>query len=95
MVVSVARRTAAVSYTHLDVYKRQGQEPLDQSIQVTASDDLKNWRTVQDGGRLVELQNNGERIFKNRIDLDPVKAKYLRLVSLRREQRGLLSLIHI
>ena len=62
---------------------------MDQSIQVTASDDLKNWRTVQDGGRLVELQNNGERIFKNRIDLDPVKAKYLRLVSLRREQRGL------
>ena len=73
----------------LEITWPTGQEPLDQSIQVTASDDLKNWRTVQDGGRLVELQNNGERIFKNRIDLDPVKAKYLRLVSLRREQRGL------
>jgi hypothetical protein len=56
---------------------------------VTASDDLKTWSTVQEEGRLVELENNGARIFKNRIELDAVKAKYLRLVPLQKNQRAL------
>ena len=56
---------------------------------MTASDDLKQWRTVQGEARLVELQNNGERIVKDRIELDPVKAKYLRLVPLQQNPRAL------
>ena len=66
-----------------------GQAPFDRPYRVTASDDLKSWRTVQEEGHLVELQNNGARIFENRIELDGVKAKYLRLEPLRKDQRAL------
>lgn len=66
-----------------------GQAPFDRPYRVTASDDLKSWSTVQEEGHLVELQNNGARIFKNRIELDGVKAKYLRLVPLQKDQRAL------
>lgn len=67
----------------------EGQAPFDRPYRITASDDLKSWRTVQEEGHLVELQNNGARIFENRIALDGVKAKYLRLESLRKDQRAL------
>ena len=73
----------------LQVSWTAGQAPFDRPYRVTASDDLKQWRTVQGEGRLVELQNNGERIFKDRIELDPVKAKYLRLVPLQQNPRAL------
>ena len=73
----------------LQVSWTAGQAPFDRPYRVTASDDLKQWRTVQGEGRLVELQNNGERIFKDRIELDPVKAKYLRLVPLQQSPRAL------
>ena len=66
-----------------------GQAPFDLAYRVTASDDLKQWRTVQQEGRLVELQNNGQRILKDRIELDSVKAKYLRLLPLQDGQRAL------
>lgn len=66
-----------------------GQAPFDRPYRVTASDDLKNWRTVQEEGHLIELQNNGARIFENRIELDGVKAKYLRLEPLRKDQHAL------
>jgi hypothetical protein len=66
-----------------------GQAPFDRPYRVMASDDLKNWRTVQEEGHLVELQNHGERIFKDRIELDPMRAKYLRLVPLQESQRAL------
>lgn len=66
-----------------------GQAPFDRAYRVMASDDLKNWRTVQDEGHLVELQNNGERILKDRIELDRVQAKYLRLVPLQKDQQPL------
>lgn len=73
----------------LQVSWTAGQAPFDRPYRVTASDDLKQWRTVQGEGRLVELQNNGERIFKDRIELDPVQAKYLRLVPLQQNPRAL------
>ncbi len=66
-----------------------GQAPFDRPYRVTASDDLKSWRTVQEEGHLVELENNGARIFENRIELGGVKAKYLRLEPLRKDQRAL------
>ena len=73
----------------LQVSWEAGQAPLDRPYRVTASDDLKHWRTVQEEGRLVELQNNGERIHKDRIELDQVKARYLRLVPLQKDQGAL------
>lgn len=74
----------------LQVAWNPGQAPFDLGYRVAASDDLKQWRAVQQEGRLVELQNNGERILKNRIELQPVKAKYLRLIPLHAGQRALL-----
>lgn len=65
-----------------------GQAPFDLSYRVDASDDLKNWRTVQDEGRLVELENNGARVLQDRIELDSVQARYLRLIPLRADQRA-------
>ena len=73
----------------LQVTWAAGQAPFDRPYQVAASDDLKNWRTVQEEGHLVELQNNGERILKDRIELDQVKARYLRLVPLQKDQGAL------
>ncbi|HYM87049.1 MAG TPA: DUF3999 domain-containing protein, partial [Pseudoxanthomonas sp.] len=73
----------------LQVSWTAGQAPFDRPYRVTASDDLKNWRTVQDEGHLVELQNNGARIVKDRIELDSVQAKYLRLVPLQKDQQAL------
>ncbi|MEP6906757.1 MAG: DUF3999 domain-containing protein [Pseudoxanthomonas sp.] len=64
-----------------------GQAPFDRSYRVDASDDLKNWRTVQDEGRLVELENNGARVLQDRIELEIVQARYLRLIPLRADQR--------
>lgn len=66
-----------------------GQAPFDRPYRVAASDDLKSWRTVQEEGHLVELQNNGARILKDRIELDSVRAKYLRLVPLQKDQQAL------
>lgn len=73
----------------LQVAWAAGQAPFDRPYRVMASDDLKSWATVQEEGHLVELQNNGARIFKNRIELDGVKTKYLRLVPLQENQRAL------
>jgi hypothetical protein len=66
-----------------------GQASFDRPYRVVASDDLKSWRTVQDEGHLVELQNNGARILKDRIELDSVRAKYLRLMPLQKDQQAL------
>ena len=63
-----------------------GQAPFDRPYRVAASDDLKNWRTVQDEGHLVQLENNGARILKDRIEMDSVQARYLRLVPLQKDQ---------
>ncbi len=73
----------------LSIQWAAGQAPFDHAYRVTASDDLKNWRTVQDEGHLVELQNNSARILKDRIELDSVQAKYLRLVPLQKDQQAL------
>ena len=73
----------------LQVSWTAGQAPFDRPYRVAASDDLKSWRTVQDEGHLVELQNNGARILKDRIELDSVQAKYLRLVPLQKDQQAL------
>jgi hypothetical protein len=65
------------------------QPPFEHAYQVAASNDLKSWHTVQANGRLIQLQNAGQRIAENRIELDAVEAKYLRVLPLGRDRRGL------
>jgi hypothetical protein len=79
----------------LQVTWAAGQAPFDRPYRVSASDDLKNWRLVQEEGHLVELENNGARVFEDRIELDGVMAKYLRLAPVRRGQGALaLTAVH-
>jgi hypothetical protein len=65
------------------------QPSFEHAYQVAASDDLKSWRTVQMNGRLIQLENAGRRIVENRIELDSVEAKYLRVLPLENGRRGL------
>ncbi|NDK38016.1 DUF3999 domain-containing protein [Pseudoxanthomonas gei] len=73
----------------LQVSWQAGQGPFDRAYRVAASDDLKAWRTVQEEGHLVDLQNNGARILEDRIELDGVQARYLRLQPLQKDQPAL------
>ena len=73
----------------LQVSWQAGQGPFDRAYRVAASDDLRAWRTVQEEGHLVDLQNNGARILEDRIELDDVQARYLRLQSLQNDQPAL------
>ena len=59
-----------------------GQAPFDRAYRVMASDNLRDWQTVQEEGHLVELENQGQRVLRDRIELAPVKARYLRLAPL-------------
>jgi hypothetical protein len=68
---------------------KAGQPSFEHAYQVAASDDLKTWRTVQTNGRLIQLENAGRRIAENRIELDNVQAKYLRVLPLGNDRRGL------
>lgn len=70
----------------LQVTWAAGQAPFDKPFRVSASDDLKSWRIVQEEGHLVELENNGARVLKNRIELEGTQAKYLRLAPLQKDQ---------
>lgn len=55
------------------------QAAFDVAVRVSASDDLKDWRTIADGAHLVELRNAGQRVLRDRIEMPPVKARYLRV----------------
>lgn len=59
-----------------------GQTAFDLPVRVSASDDLRDWRTVADGAHLVELSNAGQRILRDRIDIGGTKARYLRVAPL-------------
>ena len=78
----------------LQVTWAAGQAPFDRSYRVSASDDLKSWRVVQEEGHLVELENNGARVFKDRIELEGAHAKYLRMAPLQKSQ-AVLSLTKV
>ncbi len=58
------------------------QTPFDLAVRVSASDNLKDWHTVADEAHLVELANAGRRVQRDRIELTPVKARYLRMMPL-------------
>jgi hypothetical protein len=48
-------------------------------LRIDASDDLATWRPVVADGTLVNLEYAGRRLFRDRIEFAPTKAKYLRL----------------
>ena len=63
--------------------------PFDRGYRVSASDDLRQWRDVDADARLVQLQNNGQRIVEDRIALPGVQARYLRLLPTTPQASGL------
>ena len=48
-------------------------------VRVEAGDDLANWRTLAGDAPLVDLEYAGHHLTRDRIELPPTKAKYLRL----------------
>ena len=48
-------------------------------LAVAASDDLAAWRNVAGDATLVNIEYAGQRLTRNRIEIAPIKAKYLRL----------------
>jgi len=53
---------------------------FERTIRVEASDDLREWRPLPAGGRLLDLRRGEERFVERRITFDtPVHARYLRL----------------
>jgi hypothetical protein len=48
-------------------------------VRIDASDDLVDWRTIRHDATLVLLEHGGQRLVRNRVDVSPTKAKYLRL----------------
>ena len=63
--------------------------PFDRGYRLSASDDLRQWRDVDADARLVQLQNNGQRIVEDRIALPGVQARYLRLLPTTPQASGL------
>jgi len=48
-------------------------------MRIDASDDLVNWRTVRHDAMLVLLEHGGQRLARNRVEVSPTKARYLRV----------------
>jgi uncharacterized protein DUF3999 len=48
-------------------------------VRVDASDDLTSWRTVVANAPLLALESGGRRLTRERIDMPPTTAKYLRV----------------
>lgn len=48
-------------------------------VRVEAGDDLASWRTIASDAPLVDLEYAGRHLTRDRIELPPTKAKYLRL----------------
>jgi hypothetical protein len=48
-------------------------------LRIDASDDLDRWRTVVADAPLLSLEFNGRRLTRDRIELPPLQARYLRI----------------
>jgi len=48
-------------------------------LRIDASDDLATWRSVASDATLVNLEHEGRRLVRNRVEIPPTFAKYLRL----------------
>lgn len=49
------------------------------SVRIEASDDLRRWNTIAVQAPLIQLAHAGERLERKRVELNGVRAKYLRL----------------
>ena len=58
------------------------QQSLQARYRVEGSNDLRQWRTLNEGTTLLDLERGGERLHQARIELDG-QARYLRLLPLR------------
>ena len=52
---------------------------IDRAYRVEASDDLRQWRSVQSAAQLVDLSRDGERLLQQRVPV-AASARYLRLL---------------
>ena len=57
-------------------------ESLQARYRVEGSNDLRQWRTLNEGTTLLDLERGGERLRQGRIELDG-QARYLRLLPVR------------
>jgi hypothetical protein len=48
-------------------------------VAVEASEDLENWRSIDESATLAQLRQNGQALVRSRIEFAPEKTKYLRL----------------
>lgn len=63
-----------------------GQAPFERRFGIAASDDLKDWSMIAVDVRLLELENDGQRLVEHRMVLpSPIRARYLRLMPRRGE----------
>ena len=53
--------------------------PVNTRVRIDASDDLDRWRTLVSAAPLLSLEYNGRRLMRDRIELPPLQARYLRL----------------
>lgn len=68
------------------------QQSLQARYRVEGSNDLRSWRTLNDGTTLLDLERGGERLRQGRIQLDG-QARYLRLLPLQPGQVPALSTV--
>lgn len=61
-----------------DISLNEYQQPF-QHFRIEASDDLKDWNTVQNSATITVLEQEGARIEQRRVELPAIRAKYLRL----------------
>ena len=68
-------------------------ESLQARYRVEGSNDLRQWRTLNEGTTLLDLERGGERLREGRIPLDG-QARYLRLLPVRPGQVPVLTAVH-
>jgi hypothetical protein len=64
-------------------------------VRVEAGDDLANWRTIAGDAPLVDLEYAGRHLTRDRIELPPTRAKYLRLSWAQGQAPLELSAVHV
>lgn len=54
--------------------------PLDASVRLQASDNLRDWHTLDNDAQLVDLRNAQGRVLQDRISFASTRARYLRVI---------------
>lgn len=67
----------------------ENESAFDRGYRVDASDDLRQWTTLQSDVHLVQLQNETQKITKHAIPLHATRARYLRLLPLKPQSEPL------